>query len=157
MALLLTVKRKETPGPSICINCPRCGEQGIAGQSFEWLETLRLLGLIPLLKARSTFVQCSGCKTMLTSMLDIGELAKYQSTGVSQFLSDEVSFVYKFLAIVSLFLFYMPIVGLVLAGITVLGTFRSHTWPRTVGIISLVLSSILTVFLVIVGICVECL
>jgi len=149
MGLILMVKRQKMLGPSVSINCPRCGEQGVAGQSWEWLETLRLLGLIPLLKVRNTFVQCGRCNATLTSTLGIDDLEKYQSAGVSQFLSDEVSFVYKFLAVVSLFLFYMPIVGLVLAAITVSGTYKSHTWPRTLGIISVVLSSMVTVFLVI--------
>lgn len=104
---------------------------------------------IPLLKMRTTFVECGGCKAKLASKLAVGDLKKYQGAGVSQFLSDEVSLVFKFLAIVSLLLFFTPILGLVLAGITVWGTFRFRTWPRTLGIVSLVLSSIVTVFFVI--------
>ena len=149
MFILWFVERQETPGPSVSINCPRCGEQGVVGQSFELLETLRLFDAIPLLKMRNTFVQCGGCKAKLASKLAVADLERYQGTGVSQFLSDGVSLVFKFLAIVSLLLFFTPILGLVLAGITVFGTFRSRTWPRTLGIISLVLSSILTVFFVI--------
>lgn len=149
MSLIWIARWVETPGPSLSINCPRCGEQAVTGRSYERLETLLLFGVVPVAKFKNTFVQCRGCKAKLTSRLNIGELTKYQGAGISQFLSDDVSFVFKFLAIVSLLLFFAPIVGLVLAAITFVGTFKSRTWPRTLALVSLILSSIVNAVIVI--------
>jgi hypothetical protein len=113
------------------------------GKSYELLDTLEVLGLIPVVKTRTTFVKCGGCKAKLTSRLGIEDLERCKHADVSQFLSDQVSFVFKFLAIFSLLLFMLPIFGLVLALATVMGTFRSRTWPRRLGVVSLVLSSII--------------
>jgi hypothetical protein len=72
------------------------------------------------------------------------DLTLNQSQELSEPRAHEVSFVFKFLAVVSLLLFFAPIVGLVLASVTVLGTFKSRTWPRTVGFLSLILSSLVS-------------
>lgn len=144
MAILLTVHAEETPGPAIPIQCPKCGVETAMGFSRERVETLRLLGLIPLLKLRNTFVDCGECEAKLRSRLGIEELAKYQGAPISQFLSYDVSFVFKFLAITSLILSLVPMVGLGLAVLTLLGTFRTRGWPRTLGIVSLIVSAIVS-------------
>jgi hypothetical protein len=147
--LWFIVRRQDSPGPTVVVNCPRCGARGAVGESFERLETLLLNDEFPLMRARNTFVRCGGCSATLASRLRIGELEKYRGTEVSQFLYAGPSLVFKFLAIVSLLLFFTPGLGLVLSAITVAGTFKSRGWPRTVGRISLGLSILVTIAIVI--------
>jgi hypothetical protein len=68
----------------------------------------------------------------------------HSAAELSPYLSYEVSLVVKFLAIASILLFVAPIVGLVLAILTVLLSLKSGGWPRTLGVVALVLSGIVT-------------
>ena len=60
------------------------------------------------------------------------------------FIAYEVSFVVKLLAIASILLRVFPFLGFLLALTTVCCTLRVRGWPKTLGLVALVLSSLIT-------------
>jgi hypothetical protein len=144
MDILITTRSQQTPGPELEIDCPKCGTSNTSAASYEQRDYLSLFYFIPLFSVANTFVKCGTCDARLTSRLSIEELQQHSTSDVSQYLSYEISFVVKFLAIASILLAIVPIVGLVLAILTVSLSLKSGGWPKTVGIIALVLSGIVT-------------
>ncbi len=142
---LYSLKRETTPGPDVKFNCPRCGAQAGSGHSYEYRDTILALYLIPVLRSRSTYVTCRHCQAALTSALSVEELQQHGNTDLSAFVFDDVSFVFKFLAIAALLLCWTPIVGLGLALGTLAGTFRRRCWARTVALVSLVPAVLITI------------
>jgi hypothetical protein len=147
MDVLITTRSQKIPGPELEINCPKCGASRTSAASYEQRDALSLFFIIPLFTVTNTFVKCAACGAKLTSRLSIDELQPHSAAEVSPYLSHEVSFVVKFLAIASILLFIAPIVGLVLAVLTVILSLRSGGWPRTLGIVALVLSGFVTISL----------
>jgi len=145
MAMLISVQSQENPGPELQIDCPKCGATSIHSTSYEQRDRLFLFFSIPTFGVTNTFVICGTCRTKLTSRLSIEELQQHSGIYSSHFLSYEIPFVVKFLVIASILLFIAPFVGLVLAIITVILTRDLEGWPRTLGIVALVLSCIFTI------------
>ena len=148
MEFWITTHREQTPGPELKINCPQCGASETPATSYELRDQLKLLCVIPF-TLTNTYVSCSACSAALTSRLSIDELRTHSPSDISHFPSYEISFVVKFLAILSLLLSIAPLVGFVLAILTVVLSRESGGWPRTIGIIALVLSGMVTIPLVI--------
>jgi hypothetical protein len=145
MPLFYSVKNEQRPGPPVRTDCGKCGGKDVAGKACDQSETLRLLGVIPILKIRNTFVTCGSCGAQLRSRLSCQELVKLEGADLRPFIFYEVSFVVKFLAIASILLCVFPLLGFLLALTTVCCTLRVRGWPKTLGLIALILSSLITI------------
>ena len=145
MSLFYTAQYERRPGPSVRIDCGKCGGTDVAGKAYDQSETLRLLGVVPILKIRNTFVTCGVCGAQLRSRLSCQELVNLEGADLRPFISYEVSFVVKFLAVVSILLCVVPLLGLLLALTTVCCTLKVRGWPKTLGFIALIVSSLITI------------
>ncbi len=144
MDVILVAKSRKEPGPPIIIRCPRCGAEAIGANAYRQVDDLCAFYFLKLFTVRNTFVECSNCRAKLRSSVDLDELAQYRGDELDQFLSHDVSFVVKFLAIASLLLCIAPFVGAVLSLITVLLTLKSPGWTRTLARIALAISIVIT-------------
>lgn len=151
MALLVAKSRKE-PGPAVEIDCPRCGAAGVPAAAYRQVEDLCAFYFLPLFTVKNTFVECQACRAKLRSSVDLDEFARYRHGELNQFLSHDVSFIVKFLAVASLLLCLAPLLGLILSLVTVLFTIKTPGWPRMLGRISLVVSAPVTLVLLAAGI-----
>ena len=68
------------------------------------------------------------------------DLENFREANVTALVFLHVSFAVRFLAIVSLVLCILPLIGFMLSFITVLSTRKVHGWPRTLGFIALAVS-----------------
>ena len=143
--ILIVAKSRKEPGEVVAIDCPRCGAASVAAVPYRQIDDLCAFYFLPLFTIRSTFVECTACRTKLRSSIDLDEMLQYTHGELNQFLSHDTSFVVKFLAIASLVLCLAPPVGFVLSLLTVLLTLKTPGWPRTLGRVSLVISGLLTV------------
>ena len=149
MDVLIVAKSRKEPGAVIEIDCPRCGAAGVAAIPYRQIDDLCAFYFLPLLTLRNTFVECTACRTKLRSNVDLDELLQSPHGELNRFLSHDISFVVKFLAIASLLLCLAPFIGLALSVITVLLTFKTPGWPRILGRISVVVSGLLTLAVVV--------
>jgi hypothetical protein len=143
-----SVRREKTPGASVQFSCPKCRKVSV-GNARKFVDTLMLLHLVPVLKLRNTYVVCDTCETKLHTPLELDDLERMQGLQIDEFLSYSPSFVFKFLAVTSLLICWVPIVGLIVAAIAVFGTRRFKGWPKTVSIVALVISVVVTTILLV--------
>ena len=143
MLVFGTSRTSRTPGPQFPINCRACGRDGVPARSFESEERMRLYAVIPLPTQRERHVVCTACGANRLTDLTWDELTALRPDAAERHIFERVSFVVKFLAVVSLVLFTVPIVGLVLGIITTVMSRRTRGWPYRLGLISLALGGLL--------------
>ena len=129
---LITARTQKTPGPTVTINCPLCRAASAPAESFDQLDHLRLLDLVPLFRVRNTFLRCGACGKQLTAKAGIDQIANLSTDELSRSLAGRVSLISMFLAVASVLLCWMPILNLALAVIAILANLRTRGWPRTV-------------------------
>ena len=144
MDVLLVAKSRKEPGPPLTIRCPKCSTEDVQATAYRQVDDLCAFYFLTLMTLRNTFVECSRCRAKLRSSVDLDELPRYRSGELNQFLTHDISFVVKFLAIASVLMCIVPFVGPLLALITVLATLKHPGWARTLGRVSLVIGSITT-------------
>jgi len=142
---MLRVRSEFISGEKVRIHCPVCETEDTLAQTFTEREQLSMLYFLPLCSMSNNFVRCLSCRSKLFTRLPLEELTEYHPEDLEPHLSHQASFVFKFLAAISLLLFFMPIVGLILAIIALTGTWNRAGWPRTVSRISTVLSVLLSI------------
>lgn len=136
-------------GPHVRIDCSRCGEIEVTARSYEQTETLKAYHVLPVLKLTNTFVVCESCGAEYISRLARRDLEDYRETNVTALVFLYISFAVRFLAIISLALCVLPLIGFVLALITVLSTRKVRGWPRILGLAALAVSSVVTILAIV--------
>ena len=144
MDILITSKTQKIPGPSVQINCPACHADNVQAESLKQVDQLGLFYIIPLFRLTNTFVTCTACRREMMSAVSIDEIENISPLDLSSHLSVRVSFVSKAVAVLSILLFFMPIVGLILGVLSILLNLRTVGWPKTLSYVSTVLAAIVT-------------
>lgn len=144
MDVLLVAKSRKEPGPPVTIRCPKCSAEDVQATAYRQVDDLCAFYFLKLMTLRNTFVECLSCRAKLRSSVDLDELPRYRGGELNQFLTHDISFVVKFLAIASVLMCIVPFVGPLLALITVIATLKSPGWARTLGRVSLVIGCIIT-------------
>lgn len=140
-----TIKTVTTTGSNITIDCPACGEGQVSAMTSEREESYKVLGLIPIMKLRNTFVVCTKCKKQLTSTLRLDDLEAAKPSDLKKALSVRESFVGQAVAVLSILLCWAPIVGFGLGLLGVVLTWRSSSWPRTLSQVATVIGLLVTI------------
>lgn len=149
MDILITSRTRKFPGPTVHINCPVCQTENAEAESLKQVDQLGLFYIIPLFRFTNTFVTCTECHKELMSAVSIDEIEKFSPQDLSSHLSVRVSFVSKAVAVLSMLLFFMPIVGLGLGVLSILLNLRTTGWPKTLSYISTTLAALITITLLV--------
>jgi hypothetical protein len=72
--------------------------------------------------------------------MTLDDLRQCVGVDISRFVFHRVSFVFKTLSVLAMLLCWFPFMGMILAVLALLGTFKSTGVWRTLGIISLAIS-----------------
>ena len=137
-----TSKTQRKNGPTIRIHCPGCGERDTPADTFEVVERIKLY-LIPLPTQRERQVICRWCGAAWVTHLQLEELATLSADELITYLVPRVSIVVYFLAIASVLLFCMPVVGLVLGIAGLVGSWKSGGLAYRLSISGIVLTVLL--------------
>jgi len=156
MQILITTRSEHIPGPTIVMHCPLCNANSVPADSYEQIDRLGLFWVIPLLRVRNTFVQCSACGKKSIAKVTTNEIADYSADELSYYLTGYISIVARFLAIASLLLFWAPAIGLVLGISAVLANLRTVGWPRMMSWVGAILSGIVTIGLLVLSVLDAC-
>ena len=128
-----------TPGPDLTIHCPRCNRASKA-ISYDLDEDAKLLSLIPILKLRSTWVECVRCGEKLLSKVPARQLTGLSPQELAEVVGVRVSLAAKMLAIVSIALCWTPGLGVLLGAIAIVANLKSSGWPKVASRIGMGLS-----------------
>jgi hypothetical protein len=118
--ILFANETKRTPGPSVAINCPRCGASAAPASSYDQEERFSLLHLLPIVVLKNTFVECQKCLKPLRARGNSAELARLTAAELEQRLVQRPTWPIVVPALAALLLFWAPILGLALPGLTLL-------------------------------------
>lgn len=133
------IDRQTVSGPQVQLDCPQCGVTGGLASSQEEKETFRVIG-IRLYTHRNTYITCLTCQTKFITRLRLSELESIND--LASHITKNISLVAKTLALVSLLIFCLPVLGLVLALIAFLIAPKTPNWVRSLAKFSMVISVI---------------
>lgn len=131
-------------GPDVDFECPHCGMGNIAAVSFEETRTLMLLFVVPAFSVRYTFVVCSPCGVHTRAKMPLEKLATVPPNALSALIADRTPKLGSWLAMVALFLSWVPMFGLGLAAVALAVNRDSRRWPHTWSIIALIFAGVVT-------------
>ncbi|HVS71029.1 MAG TPA: hypothetical protein VHQ47_07230 [Phycisphaerae bacterium] len=143
MSLVFVTRTETRSGPVIPFICPKCG-QGVEGESTESIERTRLWGFIPILKFKNAFVACPSCGVRFTLALPIDRLAELQPAARGALVVSGAPKRAKILAIAACLVFWVPIVGVLVAGMAAFFARGSKGWAKWTAMICLLLAIAVT-------------
>src|SRR5450631_3101764 len=104
--------RDETSnGMMIFIDCSACGREHVQGRAYHY-DIYNEFGV---LLQRTSWVECSQCKSQLISSVDANELLPLTKEQRNAVISVYVPLISRALAVISLLIGCFPIVGAVVA------------------------------------------
>jgi hypothetical protein len=126
----------------VVFDCPHCHAERVHGTAYDLRETVRAGGHVPVWGWSSHWVRCSNCRTELHAKVASSVLAGEMPASVSKLVRRYLPFPQRVLAVSSVVMAWVPVVGVVLGLITVAATFRTRGWPRVVGVIGLTVATL---------------
>lgn len=133
----------------VVIDCPACASAGVSSTATETIELVKLLGLIPILKLRNTWVECSHCRKTCVSSARLERLSGALPAEVAPFLRYRPSMAAKLLSILALLSSIVPGLGLVVAGVSMFVGRGTRGWPAMLNVLSMILACTVTVSVVV--------
>jgi len=150
MMIPLSHQLEHVPGPAVVINCPACGHRNAAAQTFESTERVKLLFFIPILRLRTSAVQCTECEEMFDLRVPLAQVSGKTPTELEPLIRYHASKPGKIMSVVALLTCLVPIVGVitsVIAMVLVRGTVR---WPIIITWLSMIMAIVISVTVVLV-------
>ncbi len=147
MSIVLVSKTESRTGPVIPFACPKCKKE-VSGESQEAIERTSLFWILPILKFRNTWIACPACNTDFVLALPIDRLAELPAEARGALIVSGPPKRAKILAIAACLLFWVPLVGLLIAGAAVFVARGTKGWPKAIAWVSLLLASAITACIV---------
>jgi hypothetical protein len=115
-------------GDDIRIHCPVCGARDVEASTYTQSERVRIVGFP--VTWRNFWVICSSCEKHLISHRDVRELVGLPPEAVAPAIRPYTPFIARALAVLSLCVFWAPIVGLAMALVAVFANRRPGLWKK---------------------------
>jgi len=145
MMLMSSLPRIEEHRVSVVFDCPHCQAERVRGTAYDLRETIRMADHVPLWGWSSHWVRCSNCRTELHANVPSEKLHGALPVAVNTHVRTYLPFPQRFLAIASLLLGWTPVVGVIVAIISMATSLRTRGWPRVLSVVALVLATALNV------------
>ena len=100
----ITITRIE--GPDVAINCPECGAKAVVSRAYSSKEVANLV-----LRHTTHWVTCAVCNRNLYSKLPVQDLVGHTPEQLARYVVQRTALPARVLSVLSLFLFYWPILG----------------------------------------------
>ncbi len=127
--------------------CVGCDEVSKA-TAMEQKITEKYYGMITMAVTRRTVLSCPKCQVKLQTKKKIDELSSLSPDQVAAFLHIETSFVMKFMALIGGFLFFIPIISLVLSLIAYFNIQKPARFWRKLAFVGIVLGVLFHIFFI---------
>ena len=142
MLLLASLPRIEERRVSVVFDCPQCHTPGVRGTAYNLRETIRLSERVPMWGWSSHWVRCSQCRAELSADCDPQDFQGASPAKVSDSVHFYLPFPKRVLAVASLAIGWAPVVGMLLAIVSMATNARTKGWPRVVSVVALTLTSL---------------
>lgn len=148
MTIVFGIRTRNAPGPSITFDCPHCGKAATTATTADRTESVSLFHIVPLFSLRNTFVTCGACKRQLLATLPASDPARLAPSQVARYVAGRVSFVTKCVVVLSLFLFWAPLIGLILSLAGLWAGWKHKGWIRTTATVTTIASVVVTLLVI---------
>ena len=148
MMIPVSSQTEDVSGPDIVINCPACGHRNAAAQTFESTEWVKLLFFIPILRLRTSAVQCLECEEMFRSRVPIAQLSGKTPSELEPLIRYHASKPGKIMSVVALLTCLVPIVGVITSAIAMVLVRGTRRWPIIITWVSMILSIVISLAVV---------
>ena len=109
MFIIYGSTREEELGPSVEVNCPKCG-QFCEATSLEITEWVKLFIVIPILRLRNTYLKCTSCGKTRHIKARPHDLPYLTTEDLDEMLAGaQASFLTSFFAILAVSLCWLPV------------------------------------------------
>ena len=130
----------DTPEP-LAMQCPVCKGPPVTAEAWQVRERVTLFHVIPISPVlATTWVKCPQCRQTFLSEAPLDELLGLGPNDVAGVLKLRASLPAQFVAVASILMCWVPIVGTGLALLGVALNWKSRSWTRQASLIGLVLS-----------------
>jgi hypothetical protein len=126
------VEQERIPRGNLFINCAKCGAQNVAASCYDLRENVNVI-----IRNTTAWVTCSACGTDLYSKFPSDQIIGRSAEELGGIIIWRVSLVGRFLAILSVCLGILPIVGLAIAVAAIALNWRHRGWPKILSIVGL--------------------
>ena len=147
MTLLTGMPRIEEHRVPVVFDCPHCRASNVRGTAYDLRETIRVAQKVPAWGWSSHWVRCSNCRTELHANCAAHDLQGARPSTVTESVHRYVSFPKRVLAVASLLIGWAPVVGLLLALVSMAVNSRTRGWPRWLSVIALIIAAAVNVAL----------
>ena len=131
------VNTRVTPGPVIAINCPACGAKNVSATTSQQTEVMNLA-----VRHTTNWVTCGVCGKTLLSKIPVNDLAGKTPEQLDGVVVQNVPLLANVLVILSVLLFWTPLLGQVICLISWLVNRRRRV-QGTVSLIALIVGVLL--------------
>ena len=145
MSIVVSSKTTTETGPTLLFNCPECNAQGVSGQVTQAVSTGKLYFFIPVFKSTTTWITCPVCNAQLNLKLPLARLLQQPPESINLFIRHRAPMPAKILALLGALLFWVPLLGALLAATALYLARGTKGWPTKVAKISLVAAIAVTV------------
>jgi len=126
-------------GRDLIINCPACRKKNTPAVAFDLTEKLHGFA------HTSSWVRCLSCKADLHSKLRADELRGMSAEMLAVHVRHRLPWIKTTTALFAAILCLFPWVGIIISPIAMIVNWRVRAWTRTLSIIALAISTIVTV------------
>ncbi len=136
--------QSEVPA-ELSLLCPICQGSPVVAKAWEKHERLMLMHLVPLGPPMiTTWVKCPGCRNTFLSAKRLEELLELPPADAAKALTLRASLPAQFLAVASIALCWIPIVGAGIGLVALAPELASRTWTRKASQIGVLLGLMIT-------------
>jgi hypothetical protein len=130
-------------GPVVPFTCHKC-QQAVQGEVIETVERGKLYGVIPVTTFRNTFIACPACQKKFGMALPLDRLQALPAETLEGLILRGPPKSAMWLAIAGLLLVLVPVVGMVLSGISLYLGRGNGGWVRALGWLGLIVNLAVT-------------
>lgn len=130
-------------GPTVPFHCPACGAR-TRGELGESIDRARWLGIVPVLRLRSTWIACPECDARPAVLVPLDRAARMTPAELGAAIRWNASRLGRGLAGLSLATCLVPVLGVGVAAAATWLTRGTRDWAGSASVLSLTISGTLT-------------
>lgn len=127
-------------GEPVSLDCPACNAQNVESRVFERVDYVKLLYLIPLVKLRSTTIQCGQCDAGITCMVPLDRISGMSSDELKSHIRYHADGKAKLSAVIGFLTCWIPFIGLLIGSVACFLGRGMTGWVSGLNVLSMIVA-----------------
>lgn len=135
--MLIHATSEKKLGPTIPLHCPGCLTENVDSQVYAMVDQVLFLFVVPLHTKSTLFISCPKCRRTFKPLIPLEDFSTFPVEARGRYLKEHISVFQVLLALAAFFICWIPVVGVVIAGIALLVNWQAMAWLRLLSGIAL--------------------